>query len=188
MASIKPHFFDNLIVYMCSCEDERIVCGEISVHCMLCACCYEEMPGRLNFPGIDRYDSMLVAEADMDSRSQEASTSGSGSETNNSPAGKGDGAFNTLAKYIFGGNAAGARMSMTTPVFSDNRGAMQFVIEPGYQVSLPCLSRPHCCCSFSCIELWLSQSIHLVSVPEKILLHVILLLTVGSENNVKSSL
>lgn len=148
MASIKPHFFDNLIVYMCSCEDERIVCGEISVHCMLCACCYKEMPGRLNFPGIDRYDSMLVAEADMDSRSQEASTSGSGSETNNSPAGKGDGAFNTLAKYIFGGNAAGARMSMTTPVFSDNRGAMQFVIEPDYQVSLPCLSRPHCCCSF----------------------------------------
>ncbi|BDA48214.1 probable heme-binding-like protein At3g10130, chloroplastic at C-terminar half [Coccomyxa sp. Obi] len=82
---------------------------------------------------VRRYDSMLVAEADMDSRSQEASTSGSASEANSSPAGKGDGAFNTLAKYIFGGNAAGARMSMTTPVFSDNRGAMQFVIEPGYR-------------------------------------------------------
>lgn len=80
---------------------------------------------------------MLVAETDMDSRSQEASTSGSDSDSNSSPAGKGDGAFNTLAKYIFGGNAAGARMSMTTPVFSDNRGAMQFVIEPGYRVRLP---------------------------------------------------
>ncbi|CAL8466016.1 g5552 [Coccomyxa elongata] len=83
---------------------------------------------------IRRYDSMLVAEADMDSRSKEASTSGSrASSSKSSPAGKGDGAFNTLAKYIFGGNAAGARMSMTTPVFSDNRGAMQFVIEPGYR-------------------------------------------------------
>lgn len=81
---------------------------------------------------------MLVAEADMDSRSKEASISGSHASSSNSiPAGKGDGAFNTLAKYIFGGNTAGARMIMTTPVFSDNQGAMQFVIEPGYRVSLP---------------------------------------------------
>ena len=76
---------------------------------------------------------MLVAEADMDGSRQTASTSSS-EDSSGSPAGKGDGAFNTLAKFIFGGNAAGTRMRMTTPVFSDNRGSMQFVIEPSYQV------------------------------------------------------
>lgn len=79
---------------------------------------------------------MLLAEADMDSSSSRAA-SGKGASSS-SPASKGDGAFNTLAKFIFGGNAAGVRMQMTTPVFTDDQGSMQFVIEPSYQVSIGC--------------------------------------------------
>ncbi|GFR50703.1 hypothetical protein Agub_g12960 [Astrephomene gubernaculifera] len=44
------------------------------------------------------------------------------------PAGAGSRAFNTLARYIFGDNATGARMAMTTPVFSDTSGTMSFVV------------------------------------------------------------
>ena len=68
----------------------------------------------------------------------QASTSGSsgGSEAT-SPAGRGDGAFNRLAGFIFGGNKSGARMAMTSPVLSDSRGRMQFVIEPTYKVGGP---------------------------------------------------
>ena len=42
----------------------------------------------------------------------------------------------------FGGNASSAKMQMTTPVFTDDRGAMQFVIDPSFQVgALNCLVR-----------------------------------------------
>ena len=74
-----------------------------------------------------RYDRVLVAETKMDASS-------SGRKDNGSPAGKGDGAFNALAKYIFGDNASSTKMQMTTPVFTDDSGTMQFVIDPSFQV------------------------------------------------------
>ena len=77
-----------------------------------------------------RYDRVLVAETQMDVAS-------SGKKDSGSPAGEGDKAFNALAKYIFGGNASSTKMQMTTPVFTDGRGAMQFVIDPSIQVSAP---------------------------------------------------
>ena len=76
-----------------------------------------------------RYDRVLVAETQMDASS-------AGRKDDGSPAGKGDGAFNALAKYIFGGNASGTKMQMTTPVFTDDSGTMQFVIDPSFQVGL----------------------------------------------------
>ena len=85
--------------------------------------------------GLCRYDRVLVAETRMDAPSSLAKDDGS-------PAGKGDKAFSALAKYIFGGNASSAKMQMTTPVFTDDRGAMQFVIDPSFQVgALNCLVR-----------------------------------------------
>ena len=74
-----------------------------------------------------RYDRVLVAETKMDASS-------SGRKDDGSPAGKGDGAFNALAKYIFGDNASSTKMQMTTPVFTDDSGTMQFVIDPSFQV------------------------------------------------------
>ena len=44
--------------------------------------------------------------------------------------GQGFQAFNALARYIFGGNQEQQKMEMTTPVFTDTRGSMQFVIGP----------------------------------------------------------
>ena len=44
------------------------------------------------------------------------------------PSGEGGGAFNTLAGYIFGKNDRQQKMSMTTPVFTDSQGKMQFVV------------------------------------------------------------
>eukprot|EP00878_Enallax_costatus_P032477 GHUV01035690.1.p2 GENE.GHUV01035690.1~~GHUV01035690.1.p2 ORF type:complete len:100 (+),score=40.97 GHUV01035690.1:3-302(+) len=55
------------------------------------------------------------------------SSSSSSSNTIN-PASAGMRAFNALAGYIFGANAEGRKMSMTTPVFSDTAGTMQFVV------------------------------------------------------------
>ena len=82
-----------------------------------------------------RYDRVLVAETRMDAPS-------SGRKDDGSPAGEGDKAFNALAKYIFGNNASSTKMQMTTPVFTDDRGAMQFVIDPSFQVGAPnCLAR-----------------------------------------------
>ena len=82
-----------------------------------------------------RYDRVLVAETQMDA-------SNSGAKDDGSPAGKGDKAFNALAKYIFGGNASSTKMQMTTPVFTDDRGVMLFVIHPSLQVcALNCLAR-----------------------------------------------
>ncbi len=74
-----------------------------------------------------RYERVLVAETKMDS-------SGSDRKDGGNPKGRGDGAFNALAKYIFGDNASSTKMQMTTPVFTDDRGTMQFVIDPSYQV------------------------------------------------------
>ena len=44
------------------------------------------------------------------------------------PSGEGGGAFNALAGYIFGKNDRQQKMSMTTPVFTDSQGKMQFVV------------------------------------------------------------
>lgn len=38
------------------------------------------------------------------------------------------GAFRELAGFLFGGNAEGQKMSMTTPVITSDTGAMQFVL------------------------------------------------------------
>ena len=52
------------------------------------------------------------------------------STSGNTPAGQGGGtAFNTLAGYLFGKNETSEKMKMTTPVFSDNGGKMQFVVQ-----------------------------------------------------------
>lgn len=91
-----------------------------------------------------RYEPMLVAETDMDAASTTTTSSSRSSSGGASPAGRGDSAFNALARFIFGGNVAGARMRMTTPVFSDSQGRMQFVIEPTYKVSNATLSLSSC--------------------------------------------
>ena len=62
-------------------------------------------------------------------------TSSSAPESVN-PAAGGSGAFNALAGYIFGGNAARDRMAMTTPVFTDSRGSMQFVVRTSDDVRM----------------------------------------------------
>ena len=64
-----------------------------------------------------RYEPFVVAETSM------PSTSG------NSPAGDGGSSFNTLAGYLFGKNKDSEKMAMTTPVFSDSDGKMQFVVK-----------------------------------------------------------
>lgn len=72
---------------------------------------------------IRRYDPYLVAEVAMGNR--EAPASGQG--------------FMELADYIFGKNAEGAKMEMTTPVYTTSGGTpeggprMQFVMEPKYE-------------------------------------------------------
>lgn len=45
-------------------------------------------------------------------------------------------AFNELARFIFGGNQRGEKLQMTTPVFSDTRGRMQFVIGAAFKVGI----------------------------------------------------
>ncbi|KXZ52379.1 hypothetical protein GPECTOR_9g423 [Gonium pectorale] len=71
---------------------------------------------------IRRYDPYLVAETPMGGGSGPASGSG----------------FSELARYLFGGNAAGLSMEMTTPVLTrvqpggNSSVAMQFVMESRY--------------------------------------------------------
>jgi len=64
---------------------------------------------------VRRYEPFVVAEYDMTSAADPGTTNRRRS------------AFQSLARYIFGGNTAGQRMAMTTPVMTrDNR--MQFVM------------------------------------------------------------
>jgi hypothetical protein len=96
---------------------------------------------------VRRYDPFLVAEAPLDGGS---TTSSSGGDDGSSAEGEGGGssggsssvgavnpasagvkAFGELAKYLFGGNAEGRKMKMTTPVLSSSGGTMQFVIGSG---------------------------------------------------------
>jgi len=64
---------------------------------------YDVLQRRADYE-LRRYDSYLVAQADMPSA--------------RGAAGDGAGGFGTLARYIFGGNAEKASMAMTTPVFT----------------------------------------------------------------------
>lgn len=80
---------------------------------------------------VRRYEPFLVAETPMDEvRAGRSSVTG-GPPAGVSPAGPGGAAFGALAGYIFGGNEAGQRMAMTTPVFSDSAGRMRFVVGGG---------------------------------------------------------
>ena len=103
-----------------------------------------------------RYEPFVVAETALSTpRSQSPSVAGtadasasrpagetstrtdpSGGAASVSPAAGGGGAFNALAGYIFGGNAARDRMAMTTPVFTDSGGSMQFVVRTSDDVRL----------------------------------------------------
>lgn len=70
---------------------------------------------------IRRYEPFLVAEAPM------------AVPSNNNKTGRGVGAFQQLAGYIFGGNQGGVKMQMTTPVLtSEQGGIMQFVLPARY--------------------------------------------------------
>jgi hypothetical protein len=73
---------------------------------------------------VRRYASFDVAEAPLDGVGEAASSSSS----SYNPAGRSVGAFRALAAYLFGGNAQGKAMAMTTPVLSDSAGRMQFVL------------------------------------------------------------
>ncbi|KXZ41448.1 hypothetical protein GPECTOR_463g374 [Gonium pectorale] len=92
---------------------------------------------------VRRYDPYVVAETAMEAAgalNREVLKSG---QVSVSPAGPGNRAFNSLAKYIFGDNAARARMAMTTPVFSDTTGTMRFVIGPSALKAMPSLPAPN---------------------------------------------
>lgn len=92
---------------------------------LMCSCALHV--GMLMFkPTWCRYEPFLVAETVMEQASQGAPVSAVGS---------GRSAFNALAGYIFGKNEREERMKMTTPVFSDSQGRMQFVIGRTYKVS-----------------------------------------------------
>ncbi len=47
---------------------------------------------------------------------------------------KGTGAFQAIAGYIFGGNDAGEKIAMTTPVLTTRGGTMQFMMPSVYTV------------------------------------------------------
>jgi hypothetical protein len=97
---------------------------------------------------VRQYQPFWVAQTQLDNlgpSSSSSSSSGGGGSNGSSkeqqqqqqrpqgginPASAGMQAFNALAQYIFGGNAAGAQMAMTTPVFSSTAGTMAFVVQP----------------------------------------------------------
>lgn len=86
---------------------------------------------------VRRYAPYTVAVTPMDGAEKlNADVLRSGQVTVN-PAGPGNRAFNSLARYIFGDNAARSKMAMTTPVFSDTAGSMAFVIGASAQQSAP---------------------------------------------------
>lgn len=92
---------------------------------------------------VRKYAPFLVAEAPLDGVegfAAAATGGGGGGETDEpalrtaptttsfNPAGRSVGAFRALAAYLFGQNTSGVAMKMTTPVLSDSRGRMQFVL------------------------------------------------------------
>eukprot|EP00210_Caulerpa_lentillifera_P001902 g1829.t1 len=76
---------------------------------------------KTRFYEVRKYNPFLVAQTKM-----QASTS---TMTEYNPASASGGfAFNALAGYIFGNNKSKEKMEMTTPVFTDTTGNMQFVL------------------------------------------------------------
>lgn len=77
---------------------------------------------------VRRYQPFTVAETVMDAVTgiHQATLESGGVQVN--PAGPGMKAFRALAGYLFGGNAQRESLAMTTPVFTDTRGRMQFVV------------------------------------------------------------
>ncbi len=81
---------------------------------------------------VRRYRPFLVAQTKLDAAGRlNAAVLAQNPQLEVNPAGQGMQAFNTLAGYIFGNNARGEKMAMTTPVLTTSAGAMQFVIGPG---------------------------------------------------------
>ena len=111
-----------------------------------------------------------MAEASLSAPSANESSSSGGSSDGAidgpvNPAKGGGGAFNALAGYIFGGNSRKEKMAMTTPVFSDSNGRMQFVVRSSDEVysacrltSRPCQS-PHEHCA-RCMSSNVSHALH----------------------------
>lgn len=75
---------------------------------------------------IRRYPPFLVAETKM--------ASSQGMTATNPASSSGGSAFNQLASYIFGSNDRKEKMEMTTPVFTDTTGNMQFVLGSKFKV------------------------------------------------------
>mmetsp|Transcript_24759 Transcript_24759/g.29972 ORF Transcript_24759/g.29972 Transcript_24759/m.29972 type:complete len:425 (+) Transcript_24759:124-1398(+) len=85
---------------------------------------------------VREYQPFVVAEYDMDTTTTSGSTGSTGSGEQPTNASEGTQAFNALAGYIFGGNAEGTKMKMTTPVFTQQEGPrrrMQFVVSTSAQ-------------------------------------------------------
>eukprot|EP00877_Chromochloris_zofingiensis_P004288 jgi/Chrzof1/13860/Cz08g15100.t1 len=117
---------------------------------------------------VRRYEPYLVAECALDptaatataasapspssassstpATSTQASSSqppaGHAAQSSVNPASAGVAAFRALAGYIFGGNAAGEKMKMTTPVFTSTQGTMQFVIGPSAHKDIASVPAP----------------------------------------------
>ena len=84
-----------------------------------------------------RYAPFIVAEVPLVvPQADEASVVPPSNEQVN-PAKGGGSAFNALAGYIFGENSRKETMAMTTPVFSDSNGHMQFVVRSSGEVWIP---------------------------------------------------
>ena len=60
-----------------------------------------------------------------------------GHKSGRSESSPGSGAFNKLARYLFGGNDRQEKMKMTTPVLSDSSGKMRFIVSIADGVSSP---------------------------------------------------
>ena len=81
---------------------------------------------------VRRYQPFVVAEAPVAIAATSSSSSGGGGSAVSSPASRGGvPAFFALVDYISGGNEAQQRYLMTTPVFTDTDGRMQFMIGSG---------------------------------------------------------
>lgn len=76
---------------------------------------------------VREYQPFLVAQTTMDDKTSVVNSF--------NPASRDMGLlFNRLAEYIFGGNKTNEKMEMTTPVFTDTSGKMQFVIGSKFKV------------------------------------------------------
>ncbi|KAF8066298.1 heme-binding-like protein [Scenedesmus sp. PABB004] len=101
---------------------------------------------------VRRYEPFVIAATPLDNLgapappdepggAAEGAGSGAGARRVN-PASAGMRAFNALAGYLFGKNAAGAKMAMTTPVLSDTAGNMAFVVDAAPQAPPAALPAP----------------------------------------------